>query len=54
MRRNMAMVAVAALRFTLGVVQAEDKTPDATLALHGGSVAAGIGLSWGSDTLTYK
>jgi hypothetical protein len=28
--------------------------PDATLRLSGGSVAAGIGFSWGSGTLTYK
>jgi hypothetical protein len=28
--------------------------PDATLKLKGGSVAAGIGWSWESGTLTYK
>ena len=28
--------------------------PSATLRLSGGSVAAGIGWSWGSGTLTYK
>jgi len=28
--------------------------PNATLRLSGGSVAAGIGWSWGSGTLTYK
>src|SRR5262245_46386090 len=28
--------------------------PDATLRLSHGSVAAGIGWSWGSGTLTYK
>jgi hypothetical protein len=33
---------------------AEEKTPDATLKLHTGSVAAGIGFSWGGGTLTYK
>lgn len=30
------------------------KKPDATLKLSGGSIAAGIGWSWGSGTLTYK
>src|SRR5690349_10804618 len=35
-------------------VAAEEKTPDATLRLSGGSVAAGVGFSWGSGTLTYK
>jgi hypothetical protein len=54
MRRIMATMAVAALGFALGVAQAEDKTPDATLALHEGSVAAGVGFSWGGGTLTYK
>ena len=28
--------------------------PDATLQLRSGSVAAGIGISWGHGTLTYK
>src|SRR5438093_7015262 len=28
--------------------------PEATLRLSGGSVAAGIGFSWGKGTLTYK
>jgi len=31
----------------------QDK-PDATLRLSHGSIAAGIGFSWGSGTLTYK
>src|SRR5271157_6278041 len=30
------------------------KTPDGTLEFSGGSVAAGIGYSWGSGTLIYK
>jgi len=30
------------------------KAPDATLTLDEGSVAAGIGFSWGSGTLTYQ
>ena len=33
---------------------AQEARPDATLQLSGGSVAAGIGWSWGSGTLTYK
>src|SRR5713101_6142124 len=31
-----------------------ESKPNATLRLSGGSVAAGIGFSWGSGTLTYK
>ena len=54
--RNMRMSmlgAIAALGLVLSVAQAADK-PDATLKLSGGSVAIGIGYSWGSGTLTYK
>ena len=32
----------------------KEKKPDATLKLSGGSVAAGIGFSWGKGTLIYK
>jgi hypothetical protein len=32
----------------------EKKTPDGTVEFTGGSVAAGLGFSWGSGTLTYK
>ena len=57
MRRMMmtTLMAVAALGLLLQVGQAaEDKKPDATLKLSEGSVAAGIGFSWGGGTLTYK
>jgi hypothetical protein len=36
-----------------GFAQAASK-PDATLRLSGRSVAAGLGVSWGNGTLTYK
>jgi hypothetical protein len=32
---------------------AEDAQPDATLTLKGGSVAAGIGYTWGNGELEY-
>jgi hypothetical protein len=32
----------------------DDATPDATLQLHGGSFALGVGLIWGKGTLTYQ
>jgi hypothetical protein len=57
MRRMMTMtlMTVAAIGLLIQVGQAaEDKTPDATLKLSEGSVAAGIGFSWGGGTLTYK
>jgi hypothetical protein len=31
-----------------------DTTPDATLALHGGAVAAGIGYVWGHGKVTFQ
>jgi hypothetical protein len=39
-----------------GFTQAASKQekPEATLQLSGGSLAAGIGFSWGKGTLTYK
>jgi hypothetical protein len=49
----LALVAVGAVLFA-AVVYAEDKQPDATIEFTGGSVAAGIGFSWGSGTVTYK
>jgi hypothetical protein len=37
-----------------GLATAQDKKPDAKLTLSEGSVAVGIGYSWGKGTLTYK
>jgi len=34
--------------------QEPKKTPDGTVEFSGGSVAAGVGYTWGSGTLTYK
>ena len=48
------LATIAALGLCLTVARAEEKEPDGTLRLSGGSVAAGIGVSWGSGTLSYK
>jgi hypothetical protein len=53
MRTRSVLATVAALGFLLTAARAED-TPDATIKLSGGSVAVGIGYSWGGGTLTYK
>jgi hypothetical protein len=37
-----------------GLAAAQDKEPDAYLELSEGSVALGIGYSWGNGTLTYQ
>jgi hypothetical protein len=47
-------VSIVALGLCFTMAGAEDKTPDATLKLSGGSVAAGVGLHWGGGTLNYK
>jgi hypothetical protein len=50
-----ALVVLAVAAFVAGPARAEDdKMPDATLTLSEGSVAAGIGWSWGNGTLSYK
>jgi len=51
--RSIAIAAGLAL-FVAAVAQGQDKTPDATIEFSGGSIAAGVGFSWGSGTLTYK
>jgi hypothetical protein len=53
MRRISGILAAAVLGLTMSLAQAAE-TPDATIKLSGGSVAAGVGLSWGSGTLSYK
>jgi hypothetical protein len=54
MKRIVMLMTMAALTVALTTARADDKAPDATLKLSGGSVAAGIGVSWGSGTLTFK
>ncbi len=55
MKRIVGFLTIAALSVVLSsaVVSAKQK-PDATIKLSAGSVAAGVGVSWGSGTLTYK
>ena len=47
------VLAFAVVALLAGPALAQDK-PDATLVFTGGSVAAGIGYSWGSGTLTFQ
>jgi hypothetical protein len=50
----MGLVVAAALSLPLSTALAKASRPDATLQLNQGSVAAGIGFSWGGGTLTYR
>jgi hypothetical protein len=51
----MAMVLVLAMTLVcFGSAWAEEKKPDATLKFSEGSVAVGIGWSWGKGVLTFQ
>jgi hypothetical protein len=52
-RRWIVPVVFAAVALLAGPGLAEDKKPDATLRLSEGSVAAGIGWTWGRGELNY-
>jgi len=54
MRGIIGVMSIVALGACLTVARATEDTPDGTLRLSGGSVAAGVGLHWGSGTLNYK
>jgi hypothetical protein len=56
MRRLLiGVVAVGGLVAMLaGLAAAQGKKPDATLSLSEGSVAVGVGFSWGRGTLSYE
>jgi hypothetical protein len=54
MRKTVAVLGLG-LGLMLGhAVPASAQAPDAVIELSGGSVAAGIGYSWGSGTLTFQ
>ena len=55
MNRNFKLaVAIAAFVSGVNLAPAADKIPDATLDLSGGTVAAGVGYTWGRGTLHYR
>ena len=53
MRQLVIVLVLGVLLSLVGPARAQDWMPAATLELSQGSVAAGIGFSWGSGTLTY-
>ena len=50
----LGLMVAATLALPFSTAQAKAKAPDATLQLREGSVAAGIGFSWGGGTLTFR
>jgi hypothetical protein len=54
-RITLKAATVAACLFVSSTLSlAADKTPDATVEFSGGSVAVGVGYTWGSGTLHYQ
>jgi hypothetical protein len=54
MRRIFGLLTAAMLGLVVSTALADDKKPDATVKLSAGSVGVGLGVSWGSGTLTYQ
>src|SRR6184192_1004158 len=54
--KKIAILSLVVVAVMTGLTRAASKHehPDATLRLSGGSFALGIGVNWGSGTLTYK
>jgi hypothetical protein len=50
----LGLMVAATLVVPFSTALAKAKAPDATLQLREGSVAAGIGFSWGGGTLTFR
>ena len=51
---NLKKLGISLLVFAMVAGVAQAAGPDAILRVSGGSFALGIGMSWGSGTLTYK
>lgn len=49
-----AFVMILGVMLVPAATPAKHHAPDATVKLHGKSVAAGVGVSWGKGTLTYR
>ncbi len=55
MERVLGLLTIGILLAAPAAALADEKVkPDATIEFSGGSIAAGIGFSWGSGTVTYK
>jgi hypothetical protein len=53
-RKMLGLLVMGGLIVLAHLTMAQEKQPDATLHLSTGSVAVGIGFTWGSGVLTYK
>ena len=53
-RRMISLIVLGTLVLCAGLIVAQEQKPDATIKLSAGSVAIGIGFSWGDGVLTYQ
>jgi len=53
-RKMISLMALVSLIVVVGLTLAQEKQPDATIQLSTGSVAVGIGITWGNGVLTYQ
>lgn len=53
-RKMIGLMVIGSLIVLAHLTLAQEKMPDATLRLSTGSVALGIGYTWGGGTLTYQ
>jgi hypothetical protein len=53
-RKMMSLMVIGSLMVLAHLTLAQEKKPDATLTLSTGSVALGIGYTWGGGVLTYQ
>ena len=53
-RKMISLIAIGSLVVAVGLTLAQEKQPDATIQLSTGSVAVGIGITWGNGVLTYQ
>lgn len=55
MRRTLlTFLIIGSVALGLGIARAQEGTPDATVKISSGSVAVGVGFSWGGGVLTYQ
>ena len=53
-RRVLVVLGIVSLCLPLALAGAKSSKPDGTIRLTSDTIAAGVGVSWGSGTLTYK
>src|SRR3954454_5477025 len=50
----LTFLVISSVALGSSIARAQEEAPDGTVRLSSGSVAAGIGFSWGSGVLTYQ